>query len=248
VVSFAMLVINADDLGRSRAETKAALDCFLKGRITCATAMVFMEDSERAADLAKEHGLDVGLHLNLDQNYNGRAPAPAAGEAHRRVARFLASGKLARLIYHPLLGRQFRDVFQSQMDEFVRLYGAAPSHIDGHHHQHLCLNMVLGEVLPKGAKVRRNFSFEPGEKSFLNRAVRRFIDRRLARHHRLTDYFFTLEEALQRKHLDRIARLAKSAEVELETHPAKPAEYSWLLSEECGAMTRGLEMVPYASL
>jgi predicted glycoside hydrolase/deacetylase ChbG (UPF0249 family) len=48
-----VLIINADDWGRSPAETDAALDCFSNGRITSVTAMVFMADSKRAADLAK---------------------------------------------------------------------------------------------------------------------------------------------------------------------------------------------------
>ncbi len=43
-----MIVINADDLGRTEAETEAALSCFNQGRITSTSAMVFMEDSERA--------------------------------------------------------------------------------------------------------------------------------------------------------------------------------------------------------
>jgi len=60
-----MLIINADDWGRSRTETDAALQCYEKGRITSASAMVFMEDSERAADIAKENQVDVGLHLNF---------------------------------------------------------------------------------------------------------------------------------------------------------------------------------------
>ena len=56
----------------------------------------------------------MGLHLNLDQDYNGRGPGAAAGQAHRQVVRFLSSSKFARLVYHPFLRRQFREVVQSQ--------------------------------------------------------------------------------------------------------------------------------------
>ena len=45
-----MLIINADDWGRSVAETNAALRCYEEARITSASAMVFMADSERAAE------------------------------------------------------------------------------------------------------------------------------------------------------------------------------------------------------
>jgi predicted glycoside hydrolase/deacetylase ChbG (UPF0249 family) len=49
-----MLIINADDWGRSVAETDAALRCYREGRITSVNAMVFMQDSERAARLTKD--------------------------------------------------------------------------------------------------------------------------------------------------------------------------------------------------
>ncbi|PYL02866.1 MAG: chitooligosaccharide deacetylase, partial [Verrucomicrobia bacterium] len=64
-----MLIINADDWGCSVAETDAALRCYKGGRITSVSAMVFMEDSERAAELAKENELDVGLHLNFTDKF-----------------------------------------------------------------------------------------------------------------------------------------------------------------------------------
>src|SRR5262245_28926635 len=51
-ISQAMLIVNADDLGRSKAETDAAMACYAKDRITSTSAMVFMTDSERASELA----------------------------------------------------------------------------------------------------------------------------------------------------------------------------------------------------
>jgi hypothetical protein len=57
-VSQAMLIVNADDLGRSKAETNAAMACYAKGRITSTSAMVFMTDSERASEVASGAGLD----------------------------------------------------------------------------------------------------------------------------------------------------------------------------------------------
>ena len=42
-------------------------------------AMVFMADSERAADLAKENGLDVRLHLNFTDRFtSGRVASKLA--------------------------------------------------------------------------------------------------------------------------------------------------------------------------
>ena len=60
-----MLIINADDYGRNAAATDNTLRVFRRGAIISASAMVFMDDSERASQLALEAGLEVGLHLNL---------------------------------------------------------------------------------------------------------------------------------------------------------------------------------------
>jgi predicted glycoside hydrolase/deacetylase ChbG (UPF0249 family) len=243
-----MLIINADDWGRSCEETDAELACFSKGRITSVTAMMFMRDSQRAAEIAKGAGLDVGLHLNLNQSYTGAGCSPAATQAHERIVRFMARSKHAMFVYHPILKRCFREVFQSQLDEFHRLYGVAPSHVDGHQHRHLCANMLIDRVIPAGEKVRRNFSFWPGEKSLLNRTYRKFVDRWLARRYVMTDYFFSLGQCLRKKRLDRVAELARTANVELMTHPIDSEEYAWLTSDRFSEAMQGIRLEPYARL
>ena len=62
---------------------------------------------------------------------------------------------------------------------------------------HLCANLLLSNLIPAGMKIRRNFSFWPGEKSWLNRAYRSLVDRWLARRYRLTDYFFDLTQSIR---------------------------------------------------
>ena len=87
-----MLIINADDWGGWNTATDAALACFAKGRITSVSAMVFMEDSERAAELAKEQRIDAGLHLNFNQKFTA-AHCPAEVLKHQdRTRRFLRRG------------------------------------------------------------------------------------------------------------------------------------------------------------
>jgi predicted glycoside hydrolase/deacetylase ChbG (UPF0249 family) len=180
-----MLIINADDFGRSTAETDAALRCYRKGTITSVSAMVFMQDSERAARLAKDNQLDVGLHLNFDEPFTGKNHPPKLGEYHLRTTRYLMGNKYAQLMYNPFLRREFACSYEAQAAEFVRLFGSPPSHIDGHHHMHLCANMLLSNVIPAGVKMRRNFSFWPGEKGLLNRTYRALVDRWLARKYEL---------------------------------------------------------------
>src|SRR6266550_503295 len=149
-----MLIINADDWGRSVAETDAALRCYKGGRITSVSAMVFMEDSERAADLAKENDLDVGLHLNFTDKFTANHYPGTLGNYHSKIVRFLRRSKYSQLLYNPFLRKEFVYSYEAQIGEFARLYSKPPSHIDGHHHMHLCANVLLSNVIPTGMKVR----------------------------------------------------------------------------------------------
>jgi len=243
-----MLIINADDWGRSAAETEAALACYKMRRITSASAMVFMADSERAAALAGEVALDVGLHLNLSQPFSGQGPDQALQQHHHRVIRFLKGSKHAQLLYNPFLRRSFAYVYKAQAGEFFRLYGKWPAHVDGHHHMHLCANMVLSRTVPAGTKQRRNFSFWPGEKSFFNRAYRGLVDRWLARRYRLPDYFFDLLQCQQQHKWNRVESLARSSSVELMTHPLVAAETEYLMGSEFAALLQRVPTGSYAAL
>jgi predicted glycoside hydrolase/deacetylase ChbG (UPF0249 family) len=243
-----MLIVNADDWGGWRSATDAAAECYLSGRITSVSAMVFMEDSERAATLARAIGVDVGLHLNFNQAFTGENCAPAVSAAHGRVRRFLRRGRYAQLIYNPSLRADFRSVYQAQVNEFCRLYGRAPVHFDGHQHMHLCLNALLDGFIPSGQKVRRSFSFWPGEKSLLNRAYRSWVDGRLTRRYAVTDYFFALSQCIGNPRIERVVQLARTSKVELMTHPEKPDEYKWLMSDNCRSAFRDLQKCSYAML
>jgi predicted glycoside hydrolase/deacetylase ChbG (UPF0249 family) len=241
-----MLIINADDWGRSVAETDAALRCYKGGRITSVSAMVFMEDSERAAELAKENELDVGLHLNFTDKFTANQYPGTLGNYHSKIVRFLRGNKYSQLLYNPFLRKEFVYSYEAQAGEFARLYSKPPSHIDGHHHMHLCANILLSNMIPVGMKIRRNFSFWPGEKSFLNRAYRGFVDCWLSRRHRLPDYFFDLTQCIEQKKLERVAALAKSHNVELMTHPVLRTEADYLMSDEYRLMLERLEPGGYS--
>jgi predicted glycoside hydrolase/deacetylase ChbG (UPF0249 family) len=135
-------------------------------------------------------------------------------------------------VFHPWLIRSFEYIVEAQIDEFRRLYGADPERLDGHHHMHLCANVLFLGLLPPGTLVRRNFSFQPGEKSVLNRLYRRAVDSMLARRYRLVDFFFSLSPLEPLDRLQRIFSLARQFVVEVETHPIHPEEYRFLAGEE----------------
>ena len=241
-----MLIINADDFGRSAPETDAALRCHEQGRITSVSAMMFMEDSERAAELAKEKDLDVGLHLNFAEPFTGKNYPSELHRYHAKTIRYLMGNKYAQLVYNPLLGKEFAYSYGAQSTEFLRLFGRPPSHVDGHHHMHLCANVLLSKIIPAGVRMRRNFSFWPGEKGSLNRTYRALVDRWLARRYRLPDYFFDLTQCIQKRKLDRVAALATASTVELMTHPVVRGEREYLLSDEFHIILEHLEVGSYA--
>src|SRR5260370_13715825 len=171
-----LLNINADDWGRDRLNTDRTLDCVICGAVSSVSAMMFMKDSERSAAIARERRIDTGLHLNLTTKFSVAGCPSRLMEHQERLATYLRRWRLAQPVVHPGLIRSFEYVVAAQLEEFERLYGAAPERIDGHHHMHLCANVLLAKLLPAGTMIRRNFSFRPGAKSFGNRPFRRLWD------------------------------------------------------------------------
>jgi hypothetical protein len=108
---------------------------------------------------------------------------------------------------------------------------------------HLSANVLFGRLMPAGTKVRRNFSFRPGEKSWINRLYRTAIDRILAKRHQLTDYFFALPPLAPQNGIDQIISTARRSVVELETHPVNPEEFRFLMSGEMMRRKGDLQIV-----
>jgi chitin disaccharide deacetylase len=243
-----MLIINADDWGRDQAATDTALACCQGGRVSSVSAMVFMEDSARAAEVARAARLDVGLHVNFTDTFNGPNCSKEVVTRQGRIRRFLKTSKYALLIYQPLLTSHFRHIFEAQLAEFIRLYGRRPSHFDGHQHMHLSTNMLAQRIIPAGEKVRRSFSFEPGERGWVNLLYRRIVDHCLAQRYRLTDFFFALSQHLGPNQLSPVLALARTARVELMAHTWSQNEYHYLMSNAFCQLSDGVEIRGYASL
>jgi len=223
------VVINADDWGRDANTTDRILECVQGGVVSSVSAMVFTEDSERAAHLGRRHNVDAGLHLNFTTPFTTPQCPARLIEHQGRCTRFLRAHRLAPMLYHPGLAASIQYVVQAQMDEFERIYGHAPTRVDGHHHMHLCQNVQFAKLLPGGIRVRRNFSFIRGEKSFLNRAYRNRQDRVLARRHSITDLFFALRPLHPLSRLEEIFALAGKYTIEVETHPVDAEEFKFLM-------------------
>lgn len=237
------LIVNADDWGRDIETTDRILECVTTGTVSSTSAMVFMADSDRAAEIARGCGVDCGLHLNFTMPFS--APnCPARLREHQiRVLHYLRGNRLAQTVYHPGLASSFKYVAAAQIAEFERIFGGSPRRVDGHHHMHLCANVLFGRLLPAGTIARRNFSFRPCDKGRINRLYRAAIDRLLAARHQLTDYFFSLPPLEPTGRVDEIIAMARKSIVEVETHPVNPEEYRFLTSGRILHRARNLEIV-----
>jgi predicted glycoside hydrolase/deacetylase ChbG (UPF0249 family) len=238
------LIINADDWGRNREATDRTLECFLGKAISSVSAMVYMEDSERGAQLALGNQVDAGLHLNLTTPFSAACGSAELTRHHERVVGYLTRNRFAQVLFHPGLRRSFQYVVAAQLDEFRRLYQKDPNRIDGHHHMHLCANVLLGGLLPEGTIARRNFSFRPGQKSPVNRLYRQGVDSILARRHRLTDFFFSLPPFEPPSRLEQIFSLARRSVVEVETHPVNLDEHRFLTGGELFSRAGAIPVAP----
>lgn len=205
--------------------------------------MVFMADSVRAAAIARERGIDTGLHLNFTTSFSSPDCPARLMKCQRVLAEHLLRHRLSQVLFYPGLMQSFKYVVSAQLNEFSRLYGVAPRRLDGHHHMHLCANVLLGRLLPKGTVSRRSYTFGRGEKSWPSRFYRYSVNRALARRHCTTDFFFSLLP-LEPERMRRIISLAHRYVVEVETHPVNAEEYQFLAGGEIFRMAGD---VPVAS-
>jgi predicted glycoside hydrolase/deacetylase ChbG (UPF0249 family) len=113
------LIVNADDFGRSPAINQGIVRSHEHGIVTSASLMVRFPAAAGAAEYARAHpDLGVGLHVDLGEwavrDGAWRPIYTLPGGSPELVAREVAA----------------------QLDEFRRLVGADPTHVDSHQHVH----------------------------------------------------------------------------------------------------------------
>lgn len=241
-----ILIVNADDFGHDRDATDLTMECFAAGRLSSATAMVHMEDSERSAALAREGGLPTGLHLNFTEPFSsGRVP----GEAKERQAQICrALGARLRFrswSFDPRIARLVEDGIRDQLEQFEELFGGPPTHVDGHEHVQVCPNVTRAASL-RVTKLRNALWSWPSERSAMAaaRAARRFLT---ARRFITTRYFLDISQlglVDGTAHAALRVGLSRSASVEVMCHPAFDHELEALRSP---AWTTVLSELPLGS-
>ncbi|MGH2914681.1 MAG: ChbG/HpnK family deacetylase [Solirubrobacteraceae bacterium] len=242
-----LLIVNADDLGGNPLATERILAGHRAGVLTSATAMMFMSDSPRAAALAREAGLPVGLHLNLTQAYDDPDVSAPVAVRQRRVTAFMSDPTRRRMGISAPMVRVIRHVILDQLEAFRRLFGSEPTHLDGHNHAHL--NPTALAVLPRGIAVRP--AFRGPSRHGLRRVPLVARDRWLAARHPVPDHFFALaaiHPELGGDGLDRALSLARTATVEIMAHPDRDATDAVLHSPAWAAALGALRLGTYGDL
>jgi predicted glycoside hydrolase/deacetylase ChbG (UPF0249 family) len=244
-----LLIVNADDFGRDTRTTNAILDCYSAAGITSTSGMVGMKDSRRARDLAEEAGIPVGLHLNLTAPFTDPDLPASSRERHAELVKYFRGP--ARWLFNPLIRRRVDQAITEQIDQYSMLYGRLPSHLDGHQHIHITPNVLTARAFPPELTVRPSFTFLPGEKSVLNRAVRRGINTYISRRFNSPGYFFsirTLHPALGGSGMARKLMLAKHGTVEIMCHPALGDEFRVVNSDEWQSAISSVQLGTYHDL
>lgn len=249
-----LLIVNADDWGGERRSTEAIDEAFRAGRVTSTTAMVYMEDSGRAAEIAVAAMLPVGLHLNLTQPFTeATAAAPVRERQRRVVAAFHGHGpdgqpgtaRLRRWLYDPRVAKLVGDTLGDQLERFEALYGGPPTHFDGHNYVDTTPNVFLSRALPRGSKMRNTldrYPLDTGAGAFAREVRQRLRRSRF----RSTRYVLHISE-LELPDDPRL-ELAVTDSVEVICHPDHGPEMERLMSDEWAACLGRLRTGSFADL
>jgi hypothetical protein len=253
-----LLIVNADDWGGSEATTDAIQGTFEAGRITSTSALMYMEDSDRAAAIARRSGHPVGLHLNLTQAFADPATPTRIADRQRRLAEtFLGEGsdsqlgtvRLRRWFYDPRLRTEIDAAIADQIERFEGLYERTPTHFDGHNYVDLCPNVFLSRPLPGGSKIRNSLDRFPLDRSPMG-AVRNVRQTLRSRRFASTRYVLHIAELElgPEPPADPRLGLAKEVPVEVISHPDEPAELAALMSSAWGAYMGECSLGSFADL
>lgn len=245
-----LLIVNADDLGWEPTMTDLTIEAFGAGRISSATWLAHMADSERAAEVARDHGLPTGLHLNLTDPYTGNDVPATDRDRHRDLCRHFAMGRTLHLrswTYDPRIQGEVEWALATQLERYHALFGGPPTHVDGHNHVHVCPNVARARSL-RGLKRRNAIYAWPATRTTMGlaRAVRRAVTnpRELT-----TSYLFDIARLDRRpERLQTELGHARRTSVEVMAHPGFDHEHEALSSDSWRRTIGALPLGSYADL
>jgi hypothetical protein len=124
------LIVNADDYGLTGGVSRGILDAHRRGIVTSTTLLVNRPVDRGLIDELKASGMGVGLHLNLTLG-PPVAPAKRVASLVDGEGRFVRDAREAAQRAHK---DEARIELGMQIDEFRKIMGRFPTHLDSHHH------------------------------------------------------------------------------------------------------------------
>ena len=203
-----LLIVNADDFGRTPGVNRGIVEAHRHGIVTSATLMVNQPAAAEAAALAQKNPrLGVGLHVTLT---GGGAPTLLPTQ----LPSFVSAAGLLPQTAEGLASADAHEVLlevRAQVKRFRELVGRLPSHLDSHHHAHrlpVVLEALVTLAWETGVPVR----------SVSSEMRLRFKREGMATPDRFVDTFYA-EEATLEGLLCALAEL-QAGTTELMCHPA----------------------------
>ncbi len=237
-----MLIVNADDFGANERTSDPVIELFAERLLSSTSAMVRMRDTARAAKLASERGIPVGLHLNLTLPFAADAIPGPVRERQLRLTEIFGAESWREETRERPDGRLLADVIADQLESFRENFGD-PTHLDGHHHVHT--HPAVLEHLPAELPIRPMLTAPA--RAGARRAVR---ERRLRRRFLCPDLCFAFEHvhpALGGVGLQALEH-AREHPLEIMVHPRQQRERLALSSAEWRLALSTLRLGSYADL
>lgn len=133
------IIFNADDFGISQGVNQAIFEAYQKGVLNSASLMVNQKYAEEAVEMKQQMpGLDLGLHVNLTNEYPAAEAAkiPLLVDENGKFKNGFLKLLLLSLFKAQDLSTQVATEVQAQIEK-ARHMGVNLTHIDSHRHVHM---------------------------------------------------------------------------------------------------------------
>lgn len=191
-----MIIVNADDFGRTESINDSIIYAFERGFINRTTMMVNMPYVEEAVKIANEKNIldKVGLHLTLDEGYPLTEDIKNIDLFCDKNGCFNGKFRMSKKYFLSLNDSYVRKKCEEEIFSQLHCYkslGLSSFHIDSHHHVHT-IPSILKIVLPlaketgfKSMRIRFNMQKTGFLKSFYTNKINKYI----SKYFETSDYF-----------------------------------------------------------
>lgn len=233
-------IFNADDFGASQGINQAVAKAYHQGILNSTSMMINLNYVDEALELKKEMpNLDVGLHLNLTNEYalSEMKKIPLLVDENGKFKHGFVNLLILSLLKPNELKKQVEVETRAQIEK-AQTKGIKLSHIDSHRHIHhiplifkIVKNLANEYKIPRIRVVNENIFNTMNsnrDKSYLfdGGIVKYVILRALAfwNNHKTDTYFYSILYTckLSKEHFKNLKIPAKYGAIEVGIHPAMP--------------------------